>query len=544
MNLFRLFNTVKYLRPVQVYSRIWFRLYRPTLDLCAAPGLRAVSGLWEVPLEKPKSLLSLWHFRFLNEEHECIFPGDWNREGLNKLWLYNLHYFDCLSAGGRREPLVGLIDRWVVDNPPGYGNGWEPYPLSLRIVNWIKWSLAGNELSGVALQSLAIQVRYLRKRLEYHLLGNHLFANGKALVFAGLFFVGAEAESWLEKGLAILRYEIPGQVLADGGHFERSPMYHSIIFEDMLDLINLCQAYGREVPDLWVTVVGKMGRWLQIMSHPDGDISLFNDAALGIAAKPDKLFEYLARVTGEVVENDDGRCFELASSGYYVMAPKAGARLLIDCGEIGPDYQPGHAHCDMLSFELSLAGQRVVIDSGCGIYVDGRVRQYNRGNIGHNTVTVDGLNQSEIWGAYRCGKRGRPLFAKLNEDEDALVFVGAQDSYRGLPGEPIHHREVIWKNLSVDIYDRVEGSGLHNLESRLHINPEFKIQIKNEKVYIKKEEYCYFVVEGVGNVELLVEEGLYCPRFGEFLSCGVIVWRMSQVDLPFSGGWKITTLSV
>ncbi|MEA3240465.1 MAG: alginate lyase family protein [Pseudomonadota bacterium] len=181
---------------------------------------------------------------------------------------------------------------------------------------------------------------------------------------------------------------MPEQVLADGGHFERSPMYHSIIFEDILDLINICGAYGQDVPKLWGVVVGKMGRWLQVMSHPDGDIALFNDAALEIAAKPEQLFDYLERVTGEIVGDAAGRCFELAPSGYYVMVPGSGERLLVDCGEIGPDYLPGHAHCDTLSFELSLAGRRVVVDSGCGIYVDGKERQYNRGNVGHNTVTV------------------------------------------------------------------------------------------------------------------------------------------------------------
>ena len=128
MNILRLLNTVKYLKPVQVYSRVWFRLYRPKPDLCESPGLRTVSGLWVEPVGKPKSLLSLWHFRFLNEEHECFFPDDWNRAEWNKLWLYNLHYFDCLSAGGRREPLIELIGRWVSDNPPWSGNGWGPYP--------------------------------------------------------------------------------------------------------------------------------------------------------------------------------------------------------------------------------------------------------------------------------------------------------------------------------------------------------------------------------------------------------------------------------
>ena len=141
-----------------------------------------------------------------------------------------------------------LLQLWIEGNPPGKGNGWEPYPTSLRVVNWIKWVLAGNIPPADFYQSLAMQVRFLCKRLEYHLLGNHLFANAKALVFAGLFFNGPEAEKWFSCGMAILGKEIPEQVLADGGHFERSPMYHSIILEDMLDMANLFQAYGKDLP--------------------------------------------------------------------------------------------------------------------------------------------------------------------------------------------------------------------------------------------------------------------------------------------------------
>jgi len=116
-------------------------------------------------------------------------------EKWEKLWLYNLHYFDDLvscDAENKRELHSGWIKKWVQENPPGEGNGWEPYPTSLRIVNWIKWGVAGNCLSDEVLHSLAVQARYLLKKLEYHLLGNHLFANAnanaKALIFAGLFF--------------------------------------------------------------------------------------------------------------------------------------------------------------------------------------------------------------------------------------------------------------------------------------------------------------------------------------------------------------------
>ena len=112
-------------------------------------------------------------------------------------------------------------------------------------MNWNKFALSGNELSDAARDSLAIQARWLRKRLEWHLLGNHLFANAKALVFVGLFFCGEEADGWLRTGTQILRKQIPEQILADGAQFELSPMYHALALEDVLDLVNITRAFGR-----------------------------------------------------------------------------------------------------------------------------------------------------------------------------------------------------------------------------------------------------------------------------------------------------------
>ena len=176
-------------------------------------------------------------FVFLNQPGQLDEIG-WDGPQREKLWRYNQHYFDDLNAidaPTRRAWHTALVEDWVADNPPGHGIGWEPYPLSLRVVNWIKWSLAGTTLSPAALQSLAVQVRWLTDRLEIHLLGNHLFANAKALVFAGLFFQGKEADTWLKKGLRILERQVPEQILPDGGHFERSTMYHALALEDILD---------------------------------------------------------------------------------------------------------------------------------------------------------------------------------------------------------------------------------------------------------------------------------------------------------------------
>src|SRR5690606_6965016 len=100
-------------------------------------------------------------FRLLNREEDLAIVG-WDDPQLAKLWRYNQHYFDDVIAEGWREREVWhqeLIGRWIDDNPPGQGSGWEPYPTSLRIVNWIKWALARGALPTNTRMSLTVQVR-------------------------------------------------------------------------------------------------------------------------------------------------------------------------------------------------------------------------------------------------------------------------------------------------------------------------------------------------------------------------------------------------
>ncbi len=448
-------------------------------------------------------------FRFLNVERRIAAASDWSRPDWPKLWLYNAHYFDDLVATDATARMAwhrAIAARWILENPPGQGAGWEPYPTSLRIVNWVKWALAGNALDEAARQSLAVQTRFLRERLEIHLLGNHLWANAKALIFAGTFFDGAEAAAWRAKGLALLGRELEEQILPDGGHFERSPMYHAIVLADLLDLLQLARLYPGLFTDedvaAWREIVQRMHRWLRVMTHPDGGISFFNDAAFDIAPTFGALTEYAAVLGVACDQAPLAEIDALADSG-YVRLQIGSAVMIADVGEIGPDHLPGHAHADTLSFELSLQGQRVLVNGGTSTYEVTAERQRQRGTAAHNTVVVDGADSSEVWSSFRVARRARPLAVAWGRDGDALWLWAGHDGYRRLPGKVIHRRR--WrldpKGLSVE--DALEGR-YKSAEARFHVLPG--------------EKFTWTVDWASGRLAVAT----WHPRFGQSIACEVL----------------------
>lgn len=258
--------------------------------------------------------------------------------------------------------------------------------------------MSNRELSSLAVNSLAIQIRFLCERIEDHLLGNHLLANAKALIFSGMFFDGKEAEEWLAKGMFILHRELLEQILTDGGHFEGSPMYHSIILEDFLDIENISEVFILKSLIKKETII-KMSNWLAAMCHPDGQIGFFNDSAFGIASSLVDLNAYMERLGYSVQDGLSDGVLQLPETG-YIRLQKGKASLLLDVAPIGPSYLPGHAHADTLSFELSLNDMRLLVNSGTSCYGSGLERQRQRGTAAHNTLIIDDYDSSEVWGGF------------------------------------------------------------------------------------------------------------------------------------------------
>ena len=471
-------HTLRYLKPEQIFGRLRYRLARPKPDFAPAPPRRIATGQWVQPAARRPSLTGPGAFQFLNLDGDLERVG-WDGELREKLWRYNQHYFDdlnALEADERREWHVQLIASWIAENPPAAGSGWEPYPVSLRIVNWTKWLCSGGYLDDAAWHSLAVQARWLTQRLEHHLLGNHLFANAKALIFAGCLFEGREADAWLKLGSDILAIQLREQILADGGQFELSPMYHALAVEDVLDLINIVTCFGSalnraQLQQLaeWQLLVPNMLGWLRKMCHPDGEVAFFNDTAIGVAPSPVQLFAYATRL-GVDAEERALPVSWLKDSGYARLATDH-AVLIADVGRIGPNYLPAHAHADTLSFELSLNGTRVIVNSGTSVYGISAERIRQRGTEAHSTVMIDGLNSSEIWSGFRVARRAFPRDVSVSGDSKPLKVVAAHDGYARLKGAPIHSRSWALDNDCLMITDKLTGAGQHRVDIMLYLAP-------------------------------------------------------------------------
>ena len=555
----RYWHTLRHLKPVQFYGRVWFMLYRPRVNaLASIQALRDASGEWSRPAARGVSILGPKQFIFLNKKHSLPAQGGWNDTGLEKLWLYNLHYFDDLNAQGAVERCDwhrALIARWVAENPPVNGNGWEPYPTSLRIVNWVKWLAKGNAAVPGMVKSLTMQAGWLVGRLEQHLLGNHLFANAKALVFAGFLFEGPQAAAWLNTGLKIITKELPEQVLPDGGNFERSPMYHAIFLEDVLDLINAAQCWSGLVPDAqvagWRETAGRMLGWLDGMVHPDGEIALFNDAAFGVAPGVAELMAYARRLGVGALDSLRGggsaptrttdsvavapsprldvagaQLIHFADSGYVRMQTRDAVALL-DVAPIGPDYLPGHAHADTLSFELSVFGQRVVVNGGTSRYGLGAERLRERGTAAHSTVEVAGQNSSEVWGGFRVARRAYPFDLQLENQAGVLQVACSHDGYKRLSGAPVHRREWAMDAGCLQVADMVSG-GAHAAVARYILHPGVQVVVADSNTWqltlADGQILCVKVLEGRG----YMEPASYAPEFGIVLPTQCLAVELTQ----------------
>jgi uncharacterized heparinase superfamily protein len=522
----RYYNTLKYLKCSQIIWRIWYK-YRRIPNVSSFPLKTAIiSNHWVEHAERQHTLVADTKFKFFGQTGDIVSEG-WDNPSRSKLWRYNQNYFDDLNAKNSSNRIhwhLSLIDNWIRENNYGKGTGWEPYPTSLRIVNWVKFALRGGVLPLVAQESLALQARWLSLSIEWHILGNHLMSNAKALYFSSLFFQGVEAEQWRKTSLSIILDELEEQILADGGHFELSPMYHALVIEDFLDIINVSNCFGQSGDVSKIRdVLPKMLNWLRLMSHPDGQISFFNDCALNIAPDNQQIFDYANRL-GIDLGKTEGSHF-LQQSGYFRLET-TNSVLIGDVGRIGPDYLPSHAHADTLSFEFSLFGQRVIVNSGTSEYGASSERLRQRGTNAHSTVSINHLNSSDVWSGFRVGNRAIPRDVTFRTCNNGATVCGSHDGYKEERGSPIHSRTWTLKLGNLTIDDVITGNSEKEVNVYFRLHPHISVVNGNKNSLLLTLQSGDVVrCNYEPDVDVFVEPTTWHPMFGTTVESLLIRFR-------------------
>ncbi|HCE42093.1 MAG TPA: hypothetical protein DET40_00915 [Lentisphaeria bacterium] len=530
MNISRFYHTIRHLKPCQIHGQIDHRI-RPFLENPARvsarkapdfPGCRWNQDRKFLPpgIQNNSSAGVLeGRMTFINRTEEIGWPPGWNRTNLPKLWQYNLHYFEWLWSLDYQDAKTVALD-WIAKHRLAKDQaGWDSYPVSLRVMNWcsVFWGQYRTEVEKdqsfqcQLWQIIYLQCEWLSCHLETRLLGNHYFENGAALALAGSCFKGENAELWLEKGVSILEKQIPEQILPDGMHFELSPMYHCRI----LYLLAALRATGHPtLQKLTEDPMERMACALKHICHPDGRIALLNDSAFGIYNEPVQLLEYCGKLLERNYSRQDYGCFALPDAGYYGWRDASGNYLVCDAGKIGPDYIPGHAHADMLSFELSLAGHRVAVDSGVHDYEVSNTRRYCRSTSAHNTIEIEGQDQCDMWGAFRVGRRGYPIEVSWQPSAVGFRLEAAHNGYQHLPGAPIHRRIFEWNpEVGLKVVDRIESTRKISANSRIHFHPSCRVEKVSGTEYVIKDEN-KLVIHIFGDCRSCLEKTTYHPEFG------------------------------
>ena len=541
----RLGRTLSHLRPEQAAHRA--RLRSQKLALSRRPGLfeqrwtRSVSvdAAWpaefmavdaiDVPKLVAVSDLAAHEFTLIGETHCVAGRGGWSPAERTQLFRYTLHYFEwawslAAQPDEGKEVFAELWRSWRADTTFGQWDEWSPYVVALRA-----WALCGvfdtlakgSNIEDDVRQQLGLHAGFVAANLELDVGGNHLIKNLKALIGLGVFL---DDDRLVGRGRDLLHKEIERQVLADGGHYERSASYHCQVLADLADVGGLLSAAGKtQVPGL-ESAVERMRSWLGTMLMPDGDVPLFGDATLVGVSR-------ISALSPTLPSND--RLTHLEESGYVVCRPDDRLHVIIDVGPPCPPDLPAHAQAGCLAFVAAVDGARAIVDTGTSTYV-GERRSYERATKAHNTVEVGEVDQSEVWSSFRAGRLATPTVHAVNDTDGVLVVDASHDGYRHLDGAPTHRRRFEISADRIMLHDSVDGQGFHRLFNRLFLAPGIDVELTEDGVGadVSGAPFAHLgVTVGGEKVPAWIVFASVAQSFGAREACRSVWWEIWE-DLP------------
>ena len=450
-------------------------------------------------------------------------------------WELNRHqHFVALAkayrlSGDERfaRELLSQWESWHSQNPYPMGINWaSSLEVAWRSLSWI-WTHAllegtkflSDEFEAAYLSAQAINARHIEKHLSTYFSPNtHLLGEGVALFFLGTICSELRgAARWKSLGWRIVLEEAEKQINPDGMHFEQSVYYHVYALDFFVHAALLASANGIELGAKFEQTLERMMNALFLLARAgtpprfgddDGgrlfdparnrDEHLIDPLATGAILFHRGEYKAICRdlreetvwLLGEqgVAEWDrlDTKTATLnstalKSSGIYVLsAPSAQSQLIVKSGPSVPQVG-GHAHADAMSVCLQSFGQPSLIDPGAYEYVgEGGRRNLYRGTAMHNTVVIDGLDQSEPDGPFSWKQDIAAKTERWITGETFDLFVGVHHGYSRLP-EPVLHKRfaVAMKSGAFLVRDLLEGSGRHRCEICWRLSPDLQLHAKD-----------------------------------------------------------------
>jgi uncharacterized heparinase superfamily protein len=479
----------RYIPPRRMARRIALDLKRRWLQTSGGRALHCPTG-WTVTPTPPEPIFParLGKFRhdgptltltFLNRSESFTHPIDWHRhrgDRARQLWSMNLHYMEFLE-GCDDATFERLVMDWLIAARPydlGYWrDAWNSYAVSLRVVVWMQQLVARPNIPATLRdrmnRSLVGQIAFLAHNLETDLGGNHLIKNIKALLWGSVYFAGPQADGWKQQGLALLSEALTEQVLADGVHFERSPSYHAQVFANLLE----CRAALGSDPlgGRLDTALASMAQAVADLTQGDGGPALFNDAGLTMCYSPQTCLTAHARQFGQCPAPRTR--FAYHTAGFFGLCD-TDSHFIADCGPIGADTLPAHAHGDVLSFEWSARGQRIIVDQGVFEYVAGERRSMSRSCVSHNTLALEGLDQADFFADFRVGRRPDVRVRHYQTTPTGFVLEGTHSGFADRIGKPVHVRRFDVAPRAFTIHDKIEGVTDRGARISFLLHPDVK----------------------------------------------------------------------
>lgn len=466
--------------------------------------------------------------KFRNEIPNSIDPLIGTERGYPRLWTLKLVSFEpaswlLFSSRDKRlriaKKMVEWLKYWQAAEITTIGSTnylrryWTPYAVSRRIDNLailgaILEDLPGDHLTIVA-DHLAKNVHFLCNHIEYDIGGNHLLENGIALVLGGVIL---DDDDTVSRGLNLLSSELASQLLNDGMHFERSPMYHSILLYRTARCLDALRQSGRKPLPGIVPKVNAMYACLRDIAPGTANYPLLNDSVYEESPSRQSCLSFV----DEIFEVSNGNCDDrlCGDSGYYSLE-SGPATILIDGGVPCPNHLPAHAHNDIGNVVLWVGEEPFITDTGVYDYQPGNRRNYARSVEAHNTVQINDGDQTVTHGRFMMGPRPTPVSNSIAQGSDRKVTV----QYRSPPFvHPYTHKRIVKPiEQGIQIEDQV-NTDEDSVTSRLHLAPGCDPVVNGNTVIVEKnvEHDIEIVVSGAESVNIVDNE--YYPQYGMSVS--------------------------